>query len=423
MRQVACFSVLAALALTGCSAGSPQASKTTEGSSPATTSPTAPESSPATSSSPAASTSSTPSQSGEPEPTQSTGAPESIKEKAAALAAKMSTDELAASLVMAGVPATGASAQEIASLKKQGISNVFLRGRSQLSISSTASAVKKITSALEENLPQNLPVWVATDQEGGFVRVLQGPGFSNLPTAQKQGQWRQTTLESRIEAVGGELEQAGVNVNLAPVADVVPSNIGTANAPIGYFGRQYANNAQEVSTAVLTVNQALDAAGIQPVVKHFPGLGKVKANTDVSRNVTDTVTDADNADLEPFKESISQDLSWVMISNARYSKIDAKNHAPFSKKVITGLLRGQLGYERLVISDDLCEAKQVSDVPVGQRAVKFVAAGGTMPLCVNAEDSVAMAKALSSKAESDEQFAAQLKDAAVLVLQEKLGQK
>jgi len=324
---------------------------------------------------------------------------------------------------MAGVPATGASAQEIDSLKKQGISNVFLRGRSQLSISSTASAVKKITSALEENLPQNLPVWVATDQEGGFVRVLQGPGFSTLPTAQKQGQWRQTTLESRIEAVGGELEQAGVNVNLAPVADVVPSSIGTANAPIGYFGRQYANNAQDVSTAVLTVNQALDAAGIQPVVKHFPGLGKVKANTDVSRNVTDTVTDADSADLEPFKESISQDLSWVMISNARYSKIDAKNDAPFSKKVITGLLRGQLGYERLVISDDLCEAKQVSDVPVGQRAVKFVAAGGTVPLCVNAEGSVAMAKALSSKAESDEQFAAQLKDAAVLVLQEKLGQE
>lgn len=332
----------------------------------------------------------------------------------------MGLEEQAASLVMAGVPATGASPAQIAALEEQGISNVFLRGRSQLSVSQTAAQVRKITKALNGNVPGQLPVWVATDQEGGFVRVLQGPGFTELPTAAKQGTWSQATLNSRMSAVGGELAEAGINVNLAPVADVVPSSVGTANDPIGYFGREYANNAADAARDVLTVSQALADQGVQPVVKHFPGLGRVTANTDTSRSVTDTSIGYGSEDLEPFKKAIAQDLSWVMVSNARYTQIDEKNDAPFSSTLITGLLREKLGYEGLVISDDLCEAKQVSNVAVGQRAVKFIAAGGTVPLCVNTSDSVTMAAALASESARDKQFAAQVREAAVKVLEEKL---
>ncbi|MFY9679314.1 glycoside hydrolase family 3 N-terminal domain-containing protein, partial [Glutamicibacter protophormiae] len=344
----------------------------------------------------------------------------SVRDEAEALADGMSVKEQAASLLMAGVPASGASAAQIAALQEQGISNVFLRGRSQLSVSQTAAQVRKITGALERNVPGKLPVWVATDQEGGFVRVLQGPGFTELPTAVKQGAWSQATLKSRMSAVGAELAEAGINVNLAPVADVVPSSIGTANDPIGYFGREYANNSADAAQDVLTVNQALAAEGVQPVVKHFPGLGQVTANTDTSRSVADTSTGSESEELAPFKEAISQDLSWVMVSNARYTQIDQKNDAPFSSKVITGLLREKLGYEGLVISDDLCEAKQVSNVAVGQRAVRFIAAGGTVPLCVNTADAVTMAAALAREAGKDKQFAAQVREAAVKVLEEKL---
>ncbi len=352
------------------------------------------------------------------EPTSSNGS--ELRDRAAGLVARMSVQEQAASLVMAGVPATGASSAEIAALQKQGISNVFLRGRSSLSVAQTADKVEDITDKLEKNLPEKLPVWVATDQEGGFVRVLQGPGFTQLPTALTQGTWSQEKLESQITQVGDELADAGINVNLAPVADVVPTSIGTDNAPIGYFGRQYADNAQQVSDAVSTVNQALEAKGIQPVVKHFPGLGRVSANTDTSSSVTDTVTGVDSPDLEPFKQSISQEIAWVMISNARYTRIDAKTDAPFSDKVITGLLREQLGYEGLVISDDLCDAKQVSHLAVGQRAIRFVAAGGTMPLCVSTPDAITMAAALAKEAANNQEFSAQVQQAAILVLEEKL---
>lgn len=335
----------------------------------------------------------------------------------------LSVEDQAASLVMAGVPATGADAGEIAAMESQGISNVFLRGRSQLSVEQTAAQVAKITTSLEANVPAQLPVWVATDQEGGYVRVLQGAGFTELPTALEQGKWAPDKLADEISAVGGELAEAGINVNLAPVADVVPAKLGTGNAPIGYFGREYAHDAAGVSAAVATVNEALSAVGVQPVAKHFPGLGRVAENTDTAAGVTDESIDAHSADLRPFTDAINQGTSWIMVSNARYAKLDPDNDAPFSARIITELLREDMGYSGIVISDDLCEAKQVADMPLGQRAVKFVAAGGTVPLCVQSGPAIAMAEALAEEAAADEEFAAQVREAAVLILEEKLGRQ
>lgn len=395
---------MATLTLGGCSTSTPTAS----------TSPNAPV--PSTSASASTTDKATPAASAQP----SQKPADSIMEKATALAEKLDISEQAASLVMAGVPAQGASAAEIAALKRQGISNIFLRGRSHLSVKQTAVKVKEITGSLEVNVPDDLPVFVATDQEGGFVQVLQGAGFSDLPAAKEQGAWSQEKLRTKISRLGAELAQAGVNVNLAPVADVVPASLGTANAPIGYFGRQYASNASEVSAAVQLVNQELAQAAVRPVVKHFPGLGKVRENTDTHSSVTDTTTNTQSADLQPFADAIAQDLSWVMISNARYTKLDTANDAPFSKKIITGLLREQMGYQRLIISDDLCEAEQVKAVPVGQRAVKFIRAGGSMALCVNANQAITMAKAITAQAQEDPKFAQQVREAAVLVMAEKL---
>lgn len=411
VRQLMSLGMLAMLMLTSCS--SPSSETSTQSSPKASSSsnngsaPSATSSEDSTQSSSAAA--------------QTPQAPTS-REQAEELVDQLSVEQQTASLVMAGVPATGASSTELKAMEKQGITNVFLRGRSQLSVKKTAARTAIITKSLKSNVPDDLPVWVATDQEGGFVRVLQGTGFTNLPAAAQQGQWSSGKQATSIKKVGAELAEAGINVNLAPVADVVPAKVGTSNAPIGYFGRQYGNTAGEVSQAIGTVNDALNDAGVQPVVKHFPGLGRVAKNTDTSSGVTDTEIGADATDLEPFKQAISQGNSWVMISNARYTKIDAQNEAPFSKKVITGLLRQKLGYQGVVISDDLCEAKQVAQVPVGQRAVKFVAAGGTVPLCVKSSPAITMAKALAKEANEEKKFADQVREAAVLILEAKLDQ-
>jgi len=409
VRQIMSLGLLSMLLLSSCSAPSSQ-----------TNAPSSQNPSPSTSSS---QTSQAPGTADREEPTPAPSQQPTLRQQAEELADQLSTEQQAASLVMAGVSATGAGSSELKAMKKQGLSNVFLRGRSHLSIKQTAVEVAAITKALKSNVPDDLPVWVATDQEGGFVRVLQGDGFTKLPTASKQGQWPEDKLSSAIKQVGEELTDAGINLNLAPVADVVPAKVGTGNAPIGYFGREYGATSGEVSTAITTVNDALNDAGVQPVVKHFPGLGRVAKNTDVSSGVTDTVIGIDASDLEPFKQAIAQDNSWVMISNARYTKIDATNDAPFSSKLISGLLRNELGYQGVVISDDLCEAKQVAQTPVGQRAIKFVAAGGTVPLCVKSGKAITMVQALGKEAKANPKFAKQVRAAATLVLEAKLRQR
>jgi beta-N-acetylhexosaminidase len=107
------------------------------------------------------------------------------------------------------------------------------------------------------------------------------------------------------------------------------------------------------------------------------------------------------------------------MSTAIYTKLDANHPAAFSSTIIGGLLRGQLGFQGLVISDDLGAAQQVASYSVGARAVDFVNAGGDIVLTVVASQAATMTAALVSRADSDPSFKAKVDAAALLVLQEK----
>src|SRR5262249_58656954 len=87
-----------------------------------------------------------------------------------------------------------------------------------------------------------------------------------------------------------------------------------------------------------------------------------------------------DADLRPYADGIAAGTSMVMISTVTYSKIDPKNRAIFSPTVIQGMVRGDLGWSGVVITDDVGAAAEVASVPAGQRATRFVAAGGGSPL-------------------------------------------
>ena len=160
-------------------------------------------------------------------------------------------------------------------------------------------------------------------------------------------------------------------------------------------------------------------AGVDPVVKHFPGLGRVTQNTDVASGVTDTETTRQDPYLQPFRDAIEAGNDWVMVSNAYYSRIDAKNIAPFSPAIMEGMLREELGFEGIIVSDDVCEAHQLSPWGVGERAVRFFEAGGTMLLCVDTAKTATMAEALAAKARKDPGFAGRIDQAALRVLNAK----
>lgn len=412
--------ICAALPLAACTtpesgssaSGTPAASSGTGGSSPATAS--------------ANTTTASASGSTDPAPSSSSAGSEQASSTPADSAAqqrleKLTLQQRVGQVLMMGVPATGAGASGLAIMKQQHIGNTFLKGRSTAGVDATAAAVKKIEATATQQVTGGVGQFISTDQEGGKVQVLKGTGFSTIPAGITQGSWDPQTLEQRATGWGKELAGAGINVNLAPVADTVPESIGTGNAPIGAFGREYGHTPQPVTAGSSAFAAGMEAAGVAPVMKHYPGLGKVSQNTDVSHGVTDTVTTRDDSSLEPFQAGIDAGADFIMLSSAYYSKIDPKNPAAFSDTVINSMLRGDQGFEGIVISDDMCDATQFRDWKYATRAKKFFDAGGTMMLCVNQDAIPAIAEGLVAQAKADPEFRKTIDAAALKVLTVKDG--
>ncbi len=281
---------------------------------------------------------------------------------------------------------------------------------------STVSAATRRWQPVGSTASGGIGLLVAADQEGGQVRHLRGAGFTATPSALSQG--RAGTAGATAATVAAELKAVGVNVDLAPVADTVAASFAPRNAPIGAYQREYGNDPATVSKAVVAAVRGYEDGGISATLKHFPGLGRVTGNTDLTANgTTDTTTTADDAYLEPFRAGIQAGADLVMVSSALYPKLDPADRAAFSRPVITGLLRGTLGYSGVVISDDLGGAGAVAGIPAAERATRFVAAGGDIVLTGLAPTVPTMARALRDKAAAEPPFATQVDAAATRVLE------
>jgi beta-N-acetylhexosaminidase len=326
----------------------------------------------------------------------------------------MSLPERIGQLFMVDCPSAGATAATTAAVTAYHVGSVILDHNSDLGVARTAA----VTARLQALVPSGPKLFVATDQEGGQVQRLRGPGFSAIPSALEQGQVAPGRLQDQTRVWAAQLHAAGVNVDLAPVLDTVPAGFGD-NPPIGDFEREYGHDPQTVGAHGVAVLRGLAAAGVDATAKHFPGLGRVTGNTDTSSGVTDTVTTRDDPYLRPFAAAIRAGVPFVMVSTAFYSKIDPHHPAAFSKKIVTGLLRDRLGFRGVIVSDDLGAAQQVAGYAVGARAVRFIAAGGDMVLTVDATQVPAMTAAVLARAQRDPAFRARVDAAALTVLQAK----
>lgn len=319
---------------------------------------------------------------------------------------------------MVGVSSTGATASQLQVIAATHAGSVILMGNTGAGVAGVRAVTDKLRAA-DPATPAT--ILVATDQEGGLVRRLRGPGFTDMPSAATQATWSDAALRAKAETWARELAAAGVNSPLGPVADVVPPEIGRRNQAIGANNRGFGTTPDQVSAKVTAVVQGFRAGGVATGIKHFPGIGRVTGNTDFGTGITDTVTTRSDALLAPFRAGIAAGTDMVMVSTVVYSRIDAKNPAAFSRTVITDLLRGDLGWQGVVISDDLGVASQVSFLAPGARAVAFLRAGGDLVINVDAGTARTMADTIAAEAAKDPGFAAELKAKAVRVLQLKLG--
>ena len=330
-----------------------------------------------------------------------------------------SLEEKVGQLMMVGVDAQAPKQSSNEAVDTHHVGNIFIAGRTTAGSQATQKVISSFTSKVGPGTTHATPMLVATDQEGGEVQVLAGSGFSDIPSALDQSAQPRDQLVASARTWGKELADVGVNMNLAPVADLVDIARPASNEPIGRWGREYGHDAATVSSQAGAFAEGMQASKVIPTYKHFPGLGRVTANTDTSAGVVDSTTtrSADTAVSVIFGAAIAAGAPVIMVSSATYSLIDPSAPAVFSSTIVTDMLRREMGFSGVVITDDVSAAVQVQDVSAGDRAVRAIRAGCDIVLA-SADPTVAadMVKALIATARSDPAFAARVDESATRVL-------
>lgn len=396
--RTAAAAVSAALLMTGCGVTAPSPAASTSG-------PVDTASAPRTSSAPSSIAPTTSVAPAEPSPSA-----DRVTACVQQRVDEMSLKARVGQLFMIGV--TSGAASEVATLRRNQIGSAILMGRSPVGVAGVKAIVTRVRKAEGDT-----PLLVAADQEGGLVQRLKGRGFDTIPSARTQSQWSDARLRSAAARWGRQLRAAGVLLDLAPVADVVPAAFASQNAPIGRLKRGYGSDPATVSAKVTAVIEGFRDAGVAASVKHFPGIGRVRGNTDFAANVVDSLTSADDPTLRPFLDAAQAGVASVMISTVTYARIDPKNQAVYSRKVVD-LIR-KTGYQGVLITDDVGAAVSLRHVPVRERGVRFIAAGGDLVINVSPGLTDAMVAGVLARAKKDQAFAAQVGQAAIRVVRMK----
>ncbi len=353
------------------------------------------------------------------------GAAPTATADAVSLAAALTCSDLADSLtrsqqigqlLMPAIGSGGLSAAQERTLARSHAGSVLLLGTSYAG----RSSIRRLSSRVHAigGRPHGVGVLLAVDQEGGLVQRLQGSGFDRIPAARTQASYAPRTLRTRSERWGRQLGAAGVDANLAPVADYVPRGSESTNRPIGALRRGYGPDLAVLATRVPAFVRGMDAAGVATTAKHFPGLGRVRGNTDVQRGVRDGTTTRHGRALRGFTAAVDAGVDMVMVSSAQYTRIDTHHRAVYSPTVLQGMLRHDLGFTGVIISDDL-SAVGLSDRPAGRRAVTYLAAGGDLIIVGDLAEVPAMTTAITARAASDTAFRRGLRVKASRVLEMK----
>jgi beta-N-acetylhexosaminidase len=190
------------------------------------------------------------------------------------------------------------------------------------------------------------PLFVAVDQEGGSVARLKPP-FTQFPGPSEMKDKAHVKQFARVTA--NELRAAGINMNMAPVLDLLPED-----APSVMTGRSFGADPAHVSAMGTALIADLQRSRIMAVAKHFPGIGRTTDDSHIDMPQLDVSMEAlQSSDLIPFHAAFEADVSAVMLAHIFYPAIDSRWPASLSPTIARDLLRATMGYKGVVITDDL----------------------------------------------------------------------
>ncbi|MBC98816.1 MAG: glycoside hydrolase family 3 [Halobacteriovoraceae bacterium] len=266
---------------------------------------------------------------------------------------KLSLEEKVGQLLLVGFRGFGVSEEVETAIRDYHVGSVIYFDYDVV----TKSRRRNIRSShqlrlLSEDLQaiSNLPLFISVDEEGGKVSRLKSRyGFSKKPSPAELGHKFQWQVRRSAEKLATELIDHGINVNFAPLADV---NTNPYNPVIGSLGRSFSEDPKEVEDYCRSFIEGQNKAGVISVLKHFPGHGSSRG--DSHEGLVDVSQTWSEKELIPFQNLIaSGDADMIMTAHIYNRNLDIKYPATLSKRTIQGLLRNQLGFEGVIISDDM----------------------------------------------------------------------
>ena len=226
------------------------------------------------------------------------------------------------------------------------------------------------------SLSHEMPVWVSVDQEGGKVARFRAP-FTEWPPMIALGRSGDLSLADRFgRALAIELGAVGVTLDYAPVLDV---HTNIANPIIG--NRALSTRADDVARFGAAIIGTLQRHGIAACGKHFPGHGDSSTDSHDELPVVEHPSDRLRAvEIEPFRAAIAAGVAAIMTAHVVYPALDASTPATLSSSIVSGLLREELGFDGIVVADDM-EMKAIAETySIGDATVKAIGAGCDMVL-------------------------------------------
>lgn len=287
----------------------------------------------------------------------------------------MSQFEQLGQLFMVGLPGTEIDNSTLELINELGINNFIIFRRNV----ENPEQLKKLCGQLKEACTNAglFPPLVSIDQEGGTVARLPEP-FSQFVDARVLAQSAdpEAVLTDYAARCVRELVDVGINMNLAPVLDVCP-----AGRDLFMEKRSFGEDPEQVGRFGCHVALELQKGGIAACGKHFPGLGAATLDPHLQLPVvTQSLSDIEEIDLIPFQRAIAAGIVSIMTSHTIYTSIDDSIPATLSRPILTGLLRNKLGYDGLVITDDLEMGAIENERTVAEAAVQSFIAGADMLL-------------------------------------------
>ncbi len=296
-------------------------------------------------------------------------------EEAGQILQKMTPEEKIGQMLMAGVPGQKISAESKAIIEKYCPGGIILFGFNL----GSEEEIKTFIGDMQKNAfaKYSLPLFISIDQEGGRVKritegVTQFPGNMALGIVNDKDL---TYKAARI--IGLELRAIGVNMNLAPVLDV---NNNPSNPVINT--RSFGSDTEIVSALGRAYIRGLQESGCIAAAKHFPGHGDTdKDSHQVLPVIRYELTRLRNVEFPPFKEAVDSGVEAVMSAHISYPNILGNNlPATISRRFLTDILRGELGFQGIIITDDM-EMNAISmQMDIGEAAVRSVEAGADIVL-------------------------------------------